>query len=173
MSSSLFPDVRTRLVKSNLILTAQAFQVDLMRSLCESFVERCTVPFPNDYAQLQKLEHIPRRNHIYMWGLCYSESLSNKIIWCVRIFSTTVYKNIPVSPSMSVFVHLLHAESCKIGEWNFLTFCTLEFCWVLLSFAKMCWHVTVSLKNNGPFAWKPTAASARMVACVVRFVSGQ
>jgi hypothetical protein len=61
VSCCLFPDLKTRLVKSNISLIVQAFQVDLLRSLCESFVEGFTVTFPYDYAQLKKLDHIYRR----------------------------------------------------------------------------------------------------------------
>jgi len=46
VSCSLFPDLKTRLVKSNLTLIVQAFQADLLRNLCESFVEGFTVTFP-------------------------------------------------------------------------------------------------------------------------------
>jgi len=45
VSRSLFPDIKTRLVKSNLTLIVQAFQADLLRSLCESFVEGFAVTF--------------------------------------------------------------------------------------------------------------------------------
>jgi hypothetical protein len=31
-------------------------------------------------------------------GLCYSESLSNKVLWCVRNFSTAVYELRQLSP---------------------------------------------------------------------------
>ena len=38
VSCSLFPDLKTRLVKSNLPLIVLAFQVNILQSLCKSFV---------------------------------------------------------------------------------------------------------------------------------------
>ena len=60
-----------------------------------------------------------------------SESWSNKILWCVTNFSTTVYNNTQVSLSMSVFVHLLRAEIVEPTNefsWNFIFRSFAEFC---------------------------------------------
>jgi len=73
--------------------------------------------FPNDYAQLQKLEHIPGVTTFTYGGFVIQSHCQIKFFGvCWDFFQRQFTKILQLAPPCLSYVHLLHAESCRIDE---------------------------------------------------------